>query len=165
MQVSEGLKGQAALEKLIEQLVDKQREVFYLSLSQGILSWDQQTQMPVAAAEARAKTQSILSTIVHKRLVDPQVGKLIDDIVDGKAFAHLSSWQRATVREGARQFKNATVLPESLVSQLSEAGSIGYQQWHKARQEKDFAIFAPQLRKTIELKRQEAQAAWTFGEG
>ena len=48
-------------------------------------------------------------------------------------------------------------LPQSLVEELTRASVLGQQAWVKARQDNDFAAFAPHAEKLFHLKRQQAE--------
>ena len=68
----------------------------------------------------------------------------------------LDEWDRASVREMKREYERAVRLPEALVRELAETGSLAYEAWVAARRASDFPTFAPWLKKMFGLKRQEA---------
>jgi carboxypeptidase Taq len=57
-----------------------------------------------------------------------------------------------------RDYERRTKLPQQLVEELAKLAVLGQQTWVEARKANDFARFRPLLERTIELKRQEADA-------
>lgn len=141
------------MEDAYKSLEQEARELQELkSVLQG-LSWDQETMMPPRGAEPRARQMATLSALYHQKLTQARLGELLHKI-EG---SDLDLWQRATVREIRRDHEKAVHLPESLVRELAETTSLGYEAWVKARKESEFAGFAPWLEKIVRLKRQEAR--------
>src|SRR5579883_1750079 len=142
----------AALRNLFEMT----REIADLWAIQGLLGWDQQTQMPPGANEVRSEQMATLEAIVHAKRSAPALGKAI-----AKAEAALEAHperatvaDRALVREARRMYDQATKLPEQFVRDFTVATATGYDIWHKAREANDFAAFAPILERIVELVRQ-----------
>jgi len=136
-----------------EELVSEIERVNAVDSASEILSWDQQVMMPEGGTPARSKQLSTLSSISHELLVDGPVGDLLDDLDD----ADLTDEQRAVVREVRRQYVRAERVPRELVEQISEATSEALGAWESARENDDFAEFAPHLEGLVELKRQYAE--------
>ena len=55
-------------------------EVWDLGKAAGLLAWDQQTMMPPRGAAVRAEQLGTLSKVIHERFVDPEIGRLLDDL-------------------------------------------------------------------------------------
>src|SRR5208282_4706436 len=66
--------------------------------------------------------------------------------------------QTVNVREIRRVRDRAVKMPASLVEDLARTTTRAQNVWQEARQNNDFASFAPWLDKIVRLKRQEAQA-------
>ena len=58
------------------------------------------------------------------------------------------------MRVAQRDFDLMTKIPTELVSEIRRHGAISHGVWAQAREENDFAAFAPNLEKTVELSRQ-----------
>jgi carboxypeptidase Taq len=56
------------------------------------------------------------------------------------------------VRVARRDFDKARRVPAELVSELVHAAATGHEAWLRAREEQDFAIFLPHLRRNVELR-------------
>ena len=124
-----------------------------LAQAAGLLVWDQNTYMPAGGAEARAQQLASLSRVQHEKLTDGQVGQWLEDMTG--TFSEDSD-EGALVARARRAYERATKLPEDFVEALSRQASRAQGVWAEARQAKDFALFAPELVRILELKRREA---------
>jgi carboxypeptidase Taq len=126
-----------------------------------LLHWDQEVQMPVKAGPGRARSLATLQAIIHSKLTDPEVGKLLEELETDDS---LDAPQVASVRILRREFDRATKVPESLVRELAELEATAYQAWTKARPADDFSMLEPYLTKMVDLKKQQADAIGWDGE-
>jgi len=122
----------------------------------GLLSWDQDTYMPEGGADGRGQQMATISSIRHARLTSPRMVDLLASLEAARPPA--GSLEAASLREGRRALERATKLPSDLVAELARAASSARQAWVRAREADDFRLFEPELRRMIELKRQEADA-------
>src|SRR5690606_31240549 len=125
-----------------------------LRASAAVLEWDQETYMPPGAAEARAHQLATLKTLAHRRFTDESVGALLDGL-DGLVE---DEFDRALVRVTRRDFERATKLSADLVARLARAKARALEAWKRARQNDDFAHFAPHLREIVDLSIEQAEA-------
>ncbi|MEO8497571.1 MAG: carboxypeptidase M32, partial [Planctomycetota bacterium] len=123
-----------------------------------LLGWDERTKMPPAAGAYRAEQMTYLSSLVHRRQTDPQLGDWLDELAASDLASDPHSDAGATIRQIRREFDKLTKLPQSLVEELTRASVLGQQAWVEARKNNDFATFAPILEKIVSLKRQQADA-------
>ena len=128
------------------------RELYDLEHAQGLLSWDQETNMPVRGAEQRARSTGLLAGIRHEKLTCDRfidaVGELACEDLRGDAAVN--------VRLLKREQDRALRIPQELVVELSETQSRSHEVWVGAREQSDFEIFAPWLRKILELQKRVA---------
>ncbi len=143
-----------ALESLCRHL----RETALLDSVAEALGWDERTMLPPRAGEYRADQIAYLSGLVHARRTEPRVGEWLDRLAGSPAAQDLHSDIGATIREARRQYNKQIKLPRTLVEQLARTSVQAQQVWVQARKDNDFAAFAPWLQKTVELKRQQAEA-------
>lgn len=137
----------------ISRLLEISGELFDLRSAAAVLHWDQETYMPPKGIIHRSRQLATLSGVVHKKLTDHEVGRLI-----GKTESKTKTdADRALVRELKRDYEKAIKIPESLVREISEATSIGLETWKIARQENNFNLFAKPLERILELERKEAE--------
>jgi carboxypeptidase Taq len=145
------------------ELMRLMREAATLRSTSSLLGWDQETNMPPAAAEFRAEQLALVSSLMHERFTSPRVGELLaqcraDAVLMDDATA------AANLRELARDYGRATRLPPSLVHEMAETSSRAMHVWRDARERNDWATFAPWLEKTVGLVRRKAEAyGWPEG--
>ena len=132
-------------------LEDIERHATVKSAS-SVLSWDQQVMMPEEGTPARSKQLSTLSSLAHELLVDGEIGDHLAAVED----ATLTAEQEAVVREIRRQYRRANCVPRELVEDISETTSEALGAWEEARENDDFATFAPYLETLVEVKREYA---------
>jgi len=136
-------------------------EIQLLIHSAAILDWDQQTQMPSRGAEGRAKQLALLQGILHEKITQDTVSKLLRDLgADEENPLGDSSlpWEdRAYVRYFHRLHSKEKKLPQDLVRELAEATSLGQSVWVEARKKSDFSFFQGHLKKIISLLRKKAE--------
>ena len=120
--------------------------------------------MPAGGGEARAEQIAVLQGIAHQKLVSTDVQSLLSQWVDpttGQAADQGSeAWDepsRSLLREVWRDFSRAQKLPSEFVMKLSRECSLAQQVWAEARTQNTFAMFLPNLRTVLQLKREEAQ--------
>ena len=133
------------------------RESAVLYSTSAIIAWDQETQMPPAGAQLRSEQLAALSSIVHERRTSPRVGELLAACeADSALTAHPDA--AANLRNLRRDYDRQTKLPADLVRALAETSSRSLNVWREARENDDFASFAPWLEKMFGLNRERAQA-------
>ena len=127
-----------------------------LSRISSVLGWDQNTYMPEGGAAGRGQQLATLSALMHERLVDPA---LVDVVAQLEAAGlEPGSPEAAMVRQARRVIDRAVKLPASLVEALALTVARARTVWARAREDDDFASFAPELARVLELKREVAHA-------
>ena len=121
----------------------------------AVLGWDEQVNMPPAGASARGSANAALAELYHSALCDPVFGSAIDELSANNGHSALL---HARVREAQRERERAVRVPAELVRALAETESRSFESWQRARAERDFSLFAPDLERMVELKRNEADA-------
>jgi carboxypeptidase Taq len=113
--------------------------------------------MPSKGAALRAAAISNLAGILHEKFVSKEFAGFLGkakELLDGEK---LNDEETAIVRELWREHERQRKLPVAFVRKMAEASSVGHNIWIKAREKSDFKIFLPQLKKIVNLKRQEAK--------
>ena len=140
----------------LEELRVRIGDVVDLSQASAVLGWDQETMMPIKGARFRATQQATLQGLLHERFTNPRIGELLATLEEPTVFAALSTTDTAMVRTTRHDYDRATKLPGSLVRELALATTEGVEAWRVARRDSQLDLFATYLRRTIDLKRQEA---------
>lgn len=144
-----------------DRLLEKVREMRDLAGANALLEWDQASMMPPKGGDDRARAIGTLTRLYHERLIDPEVGDLLDRLGDETS---LDETQAATVRVLKRERDKATKVPTDLVMALREAEIRGYQAWTDAKPASDFDAFRLPFEEIVNLKKQEADALGWEGE-
>ena len=127
----------------------------------SILGWDQEVMMPPGGAAARSHTLATLTGVAHARTTDPELQKLVKRL--SRKAAGLSPRKRRAVDLVKHSVTKATAMPAELAQEIARAESKGLETWRKARADKSFKAFAPELERMVELKREVARL--TAGKG
>ncbi|MDH5640972.1 MAG: carboxypeptidase M32 [Nitrospira sp.] len=154
------MKTLATLEPLTTKLLEIQR----INSAASVLSWDQETYMPTGGGQARAEQIAVLEGLAHQKMVSPDIEQLLSQWVDpatGEASEQPGDlWDepsRSLLRETWRDFSRAKKLPSDFVVTLSRECSLAQQVWTEAKSRSTFALFLPNLRTILALKREETQ--------
>ncbi|AZI42525.1 carboxypeptidase M32 [Deinococcus psychrotolerans] len=127
-----------------------------LGAAQGLLSWDQETQMPEDAARVRGLQMSSLAGLSHHLLTSDETRALLE-AAEAVDTGQLSEVDVDLLRVTRRDFDKATKLPTAFVEDVSQARNEAHHAWIKARADNDFASFAPYLERVLSLTRQYAE--------
>jgi len=147
-----------------ESLQQRAREVAGYNSAASLLAWDQETYMPPKAGAYRAEQLGQLAGLSHRLATAPEVGGWIaacEDSLPSSADEEETSLRAANVREWRRDYNRATRLSERLVEELARTTSLSREAWAQARQESNFAAFAPWLEKILGLVREQAEG-WGY---
>ncbi len=140
-----------------ERLLEISATLADLNAASALLSWDQEINMPEGAALIRAEQLATLSGLVHQMATSPELSRILEELKQEQEQERLQEWQKALVRETAREHEHAVKLPEEHVREFARAQSMAHHAWKQARAESDFSIFADSLSHLVQLKRREAE--------
>jgi carboxypeptidase Taq len=134
-----------------------QRTTMLISIS-AMLEWDERVYLPSGGNEYRAEECTYLAGMIHERWIDPKFGDSLAALADSPLMADPTSEEATVIRRLKRQRDKKVKLPQSLVEELARTAALGQHAWEEARKQNNFAMFQPLLEKTIELKKQQAEA-------
>src|SRR4051812_11638657 len=143
--------------RVFDELCSLAREAALVESIEACLGWDERTYMPAMAGEYRAEQMTFLTGLMHKKRTSPRLGELLGELSGSDLMKDPHSEAAATIRELKRQYDKRVKLPQTLVEELTRASVLGQQAWVKARQDNDFAAFAPHAKNLFHLKRQQAE--------
>ncbi len=135
----------------LQQLKETLGEIADLNSAAALLSWDQQTYMPPAGAEARGRQLATLSKIAHQMLTSERVGRLLDDLKQEFAGTDSDSDEAALIRVAARNYDKATRVPAEFVAEMAVVTTQAFEAWVQARKGSNFSLFQPHLEKVVEM--------------
>ena len=125
----------------------------------ALLSWDQETYMPPKGQAARVRQLRALAQLTHQRATEPQVGQWLSQ---AEADMQAQGWdpdsdEARFLKVARRDYDRATKVPTEWVAEFSRLTAEAKMRWQQARAQNDFSIFAPFLRRIVEMKREYAE--------
>lgn len=139
---------------LYEQYKSVLQRITDVNFSSALLSWDQETYMPVGGAGLRARQQATLAGISHDMTTSDELGKLLDQLENDLS---LDEKQKANVKQTIKDYRRAKKYTRAFVEEMSSCISESFNAWQDAKAKSDFSLFAPKLKKLVELKRKECE--------
>ena len=132
----------------------KARERAVIQSTGALLDWDQETYLPVAAAEYRATQLAWLAGRAHELATSAAWQRDLEaaEAADPGTDPHLT----ANLRELRREFDRAAKLPVDLVASETTASSLAKHAWVDARKHSDFVRFSPHLAGLLDIARHKA---------
>jgi carboxypeptidase Taq len=137
-----------ALERLKSRLTD----VASLDAVSGLLVWDQRTTMPPAGGSHRADHLSLMQRMSHELLIDPETGRLLDELESVEASLDPDSIDASTVRVARRDYEKAVRVPAALRAEMARSSAESVPVWLEAKTTSNFELFLPVLERNIELR-------------
>ncbi len=128
-------------------------KISHLQHAQAICSWDQAAMMPEGGNAARSAAMAELSVLIHQQTTASHLGEWLS----AAAQEPLSANEQASLAAMKRRWKQATQLPQDLVQAQSLANSACEHAWREQRNNNDWNGFKPNLKKVVELVREEAR--------
>ena len=118
----------------------------------SMLFWDQNTMMPPNGAAARADHSATLEVISHGKLIDAEIGRLLDALEPWAGSEDPDSDAVRLLAAVRRDHEKAVRVPTELAAEMSHADALGQQAWQEARAASDFSLFRDALQRHIELR-------------
>lgn len=120
----------------------------------AVLGWDREVNMPPKGGAFRAQQAATLSGMIHNLATAPELGELLEKLKDDTT---LDAVQAKNVALASEDYLKSQKYSEAFVVELSQTISQTNEAWAKARTASDFSLYAPSLKKLVELKRQECE--------
>lgn len=139
-----------------KKLLERNKSLAVLGSTEAIVSWDMETMMPPKAVNLRSEQLALLSEIHHKMATAPATGKLLDTMLKHPDFEKQSEVEKRNVELIKKNYDEQTKLPSKLVTAIAKQQAISINTWKKAKAQKNFALFKPELEKLVTLNKQAA---------
>lgn len=154
--------GLSAVDIDLRALKERVAEITDLYSSLCLLDWDQKVTMPPGGHAARAEALATLARIHHERVVDDEMGRLLDRLRPLEESLDYDSDEASLIRVTRRDWEKQRRVPTELSADMARAAAQGNRIWIQARANNDFASFLPALERNLELKRRYAECfKWT----
>jgi carboxypeptidase Taq len=139
------------MEEKLQELKQRLARGIDLAYAGNMLDWDQSVMMPPGGAQQRADQVATLSALAHQFLTDEMVGRLLEDLRLYEESLPFESDEASLIRVARRDYERRVRIPGELVEEVARTSSLAEQAWRQARKTSDFALFAPHLKKTVDL--------------
>ncbi|MBR9703564.1 carboxypeptidase M32 [Candidatus Woesearchaeota archaeon] len=133
-----------------DEFIELTKKAYTLMYVEMMLDWDQQVNLTKGGQAIRAKQLSVCSALHHEILTSERMGELLEQLEND---ASLNKEQKANVSDVARQYHRMKNVPSELIEEFTQTRAEAYHVWEHARDNDDFASFAPILKKLVELSR------------
>jgi len=140
---------------------DLAREAALISSTGSLVGWDQETYLPPAGVQYRASQLAWLSARGHELSTSEAWREALESAEANDPGTEPK--HTANLRELRRRFDRATKLPTELVARASPTASLAKHAWAQARNQSDFAAFAPHLQTLLEIAREKADR-WGYAD-
>ena len=141
------------MEQPLTELKERLGKLTDLRRTEGVLVWDMTVFMPPGGAPTRAAQLATLEEIVHAHAVDERLGELFAELEPYAASLPHDSDDASLIRVAQRDWDRARRVPVELATEIALVGAQSYEAWVNAREESDFAAFAPWLERVVDLRR------------
>ncbi|MDE0529158.1 MAG: carboxypeptidase M32 [Truepera sp.] len=122
-----------------------------LTSAAALLSWDQNTHMPPAAAAERGRQLAALYRVIHQRLIDPELGRILDEL-EGLEDRHpANSDVVGLIRVARHRHQHSLRVPTEFRGRQAEHQAGSYQNWLEAWEASDFGVVEETLETTLDL--------------
>jgi carboxypeptidase Taq len=137
--------------------MEKVKDLLTLQSATAIIHWDMETMMPPKAIGLRSQQLALLSRIEHRMSTDPEIGRLLEEVMRPSEYDKLDAVQKRNVYLVKKHYDEQTKLPEELVAEIAKQQAITVDVWKKAKAAKNFSMFKPELEKLVELEKKAAE--------
>ena len=144
-------------EEKLNQLRQLTAELANLGCIQALLDWDQQVNMPRGGMEDRSAQAALVAGIMYDRATSPQLGTLIEDLASEIPDINADDDLAREIKVAKRDFEHISRIPREKLIEFVMVTSQAHEVWVQARQNNDFASFAPHLTRIVEMRREQAE--------
>ncbi len=127
----------------LHELRTRLQEIDDINSAAAVLNWDQSTYMPPGGAAARARQLATLSRLAHVRSTDPELGRLLADLMPYSEQLPYDHPDAALIRVAQRNYERMTRIPVDLASDIAAHTAASYYAWTQARPANDFTTMLP----------------------
>ncbi len=145
------------MEEKLEQLKTRLGQIYDLQKAAAVLVWDQRTYMPPGGAAARSEQLATLAEMTHQLFVADETGALLESLQPLQDESDYDADDASLIRVTAREYDKLRSVPPSLVAERARVSTLAQEAWARAREASQFDLFAPLLKKTIDLNVQLAE--------
>lgn len=137
-------------QKDYQRLLELLAEIDDLQRAASILNYEKQVSMPKLGDRWRNVQMTTLTTLAHERMTSAEMGRLLERLGPWAEGLDYHSDEASLIRLTRRLYDQKAKLGKELASNLASVRNNAYQSWLKAREENDFSIMVPDLKRLID---------------
>ncbi|MCJ2513688.1 MAG: carboxypeptidase M32 [Candidatus Thermoplasmatota archaeon] len=134
-------------------IYNQQKELSTYSGISALLGWDQMTYMPKLGIDKRSQQNSLISRIMHEKIISNEFWNHIKKLVKPNNFDKLQIKDQIVVKRLYKDVQKSRKIPSKFVEELSKTTTISYNAWEESRNKNNYKIFSPHLEKIIDFKK------------
>lgn len=119
-----------------------------------LLYWDMRTGMPKGGFERHADAVAYFSTEQFQMSVAEELGAILEALMLPEEYEKLDDTWKFIVKRMKRDFDKNKQIPPEVFESYVRARSEAEHFWEEAKNQKDYSLFAPKLKKVIELTKE-----------
>lgn len=135
----------------METLHNLQSKLAAYNHAMGVLSLDASTAAPKGTSEGRGRTMAVLSEVTYGIIADPENEPLLSFLEEH--LQELNPQEKREVELWRKSFNEISRIPAKEYIEYTVLINDAQDIWPQAKQENNFALFAPYLEKIIEFNR------------
>jgi carboxypeptidase Taq len=135
-------------------IYNQQKELSIYSGISALLGWDQMTYMPKLGVDKRSQQNSLISYIIHKKIISDEFWNHIKKLLKPNNFDNLEKKDQIVIERLYKDVEKSRKIPSRFIEELSKTTTIAYNAWEESRKKNDYRIFSPHLDKIIDLKKE-----------
>lgn len=145
------------VQQKVEQFKKLDEKLCHYSDVLGLLGWDSKTKAPKKGRALFAKAIGTLSTESFKLSISKEMGEVLEFLTQEDVWAQLDEVTQACVKERKKNYDKSKTIPADEYQEYVILVNNANQAWETARENNDFASFAPVLEKVLAFKRKFAE--------
>ncbi|MGA7010568.1 MAG: carboxypeptidase M32, partial [Nitrososphaeraceae archaeon] len=136
---------------VMNQILDAYKPMWSLNHAISLMGWDFETYMPRKGTEERGVADSQLHMLHKDLLLNKDFVGLVESATK---LESLSDLEKGIVRVLNREITKQIKIPKDLTQAESLERIRGNMAWREAREKSDYMMYAPHLKKMIDIKKQ-----------
>lgn len=139
------------IEQAVARLNELQKALYALNHAMSILYVDGDTAAPKESYKGRGMTMGYLSELLYKQTVNDETGEVLQTILDNRDQVDAVTVRQAELIK--EDYDNMHVMPMEEYVAFEELTNEAVAIWHQAKENSDYALFAPYLEKMLDYQR------------
>lgn len=139
------------MSKLLEDFKNYLHEMNQYEHVVTLLYWDMKTNAPKLGQEAHIEALTHFSTKSFEMSTSDKLGEMLEGLANENEFRALDETWQFIVRRMKRDFDRNKRIPADVYETFVRAQAESGNAWEEAKNASDFSIFAPHLKKMVEM--------------